>query len=122
MVTGSAFFPFGRAERREGGFEVSGRWQFASGCTHCSWYFVLCQDFEGDTPQFHAHGAPRTLACFLPIEQYHIDETWDVSGLAGSGNHDVVLDRAYVPSAMSWPFGRHHCAMHTLPLSTSPSR
>ncbi len=118
VVTGSAFFPFGRAERREGGFEVSGRWQFASGCTHCTWYFVLCQEYDGDTPQFHPHGAPRTLACFLPIEQYTIDETWNVSGMAGSGSHDVVLQRAFVPAAMSWPFGRH---MHPDPRHFSGS-
>ena len=65
VVTGSACFPFGRAERREGGFAVNGRWQFASGCTHCRWYFVLCQEFEGDTPQCHAHGARWPASCPL---------------------------------------------------------
>lgn len=106
VVTGSAFFPFGRALRRQGGHEVSGRWQFASGCQHCSWYFVLCQEYDGDMPLFHEHGAPRTRACFVPIASYTIDETWDVSGLAGSGSHDVILDGVFVPQDMSWAFGR----------------
>ncbi|MBK8960741.1 MAG: hypothetical protein IPM80_20545 [Proteobacteria bacterium] len=107
VVTGSAFFPFGRARRCEGGHRVTGRWQFASGCQHCSWYFVLCQEYDGDTPLFHDHGAPRTRACFVPISSYSIEETWDVSGLAGSGSHDVILDDVFVPEDMSWPFGRH---------------
>jgi alkylation response protein AidB-like acyl-CoA dehydrogenase len=107
VVTGSAFFPFGRALRCEGGHRVTGRWQFASGCQHCSWYFVLCQEYDGDTPLFHDHGAPRTRACFVPISSYTIEETWDVSGLAGSGSHDVILDDVFVPEDMSWPFGRH---------------
>jgi indole-3-acetate monooxygenase len=107
VVTGSAFFPFGRAQIVDGGHEVSGRWQFASGCQHCSWYFVLCQEYDGDTPLFSAHGAPRTRACFAPIERYTIEETWDVSGLAGSGSHDVILDRVFVPQGMSWAFGRN---------------
>lgn len=106
VVTGSAFFPFGRAVRKDGGHEVTGRWQFASGCQHCSWYFVLCQEYDGDTPLFHEHGAPRTRACFVPIDRYTIDETWDVSGLAGSGSHDVMLDGVFVPHDMSWAFGR----------------
>lgn len=106
VVTGSAFFPFGRALRVDGGHRVSGRWQFASGCQHCSWYFVLCQEFDADTPLFHAHGAPRTRACFVPITSYTIEQTWDVSGLSGSGSHDVILDDVFVTQDMSWAFGR----------------
>jgi alkylation response protein AidB-like acyl-CoA dehydrogenase len=104
-VTGSAFFPFGRAVRVDGGYRVTGRWQYASGCQHCSWYFVLCQDYEGDTPQFTSSGAPQTRACFFPQAELTIDETWDVSGLAGSGSHDVVFEDAFVPTDMTWRFG-----------------
>ncbi|MGE0859180.1 MAG: acyl-CoA dehydrogenase family protein [Gammaproteobacteria bacterium] len=105
-VTGSAFFPFGRAVRADGGFRLSGRWQFASGCQHCRWYFVLCQEYEGGAPQFSASGVPLTRACFLPLEAYTIEETWDVSGLSGSGSHDVILDDVFVPIDMTWIFGR----------------
>lgn len=105
-VTGLAFFPFGRAVRTDGGFRLSGRWQFASGCQHCRWYFVLCQEYQDGEPQFSASGVPLTRACFLPLEAYTIEETWDVSGLSGSGSHDVILDDVFVPEDMTWIFGR----------------
>ncbi len=105
VVTGSAFFPFGRALRRDGGYEVTGRWQFASGCQHCTWYFVLCQVYEGDTPQFKPNGSPLTRACFFPQAELRIEETWDVSGLSGSGSHDLLFENAFVPEEMTWAFG-----------------
>jgi len=124
VVTGSAFFPFGRAERCNGGFRISGRWQFASGCQHCAWYFVLCQVYDGDTPRFKPSGAPDTRACFVPQAELAIEETWDVSGLSGSGSHDVVLERIFVPEQMSWAFGsgmRPHPQYFSGPLYRYPS-
>jgi indole-3-acetate monooxygenase len=105
VVTGSTFFPLGRAERTASGYAVTGRWPFASGCQHCTWYFVLCQVHEDGVPQFGAHGQPEVRACFFPIAQIHIDETWEVSGLAGTGSHDVVLEQAQVAAEYTWAFG-----------------
>lgn len=104
-VTGSAFFPLGRAEYHTSGYIVNGRWPYASGCQHCTWYFVLCQVFAGDQQRMIAPGVPEMRACFLPIERITIEETWDVSGLAGTGSHDVVLNHALVPEAYTWQFG-----------------
>lgn len=104
-VTGSAFFPPGKAEYRNNGYVVSGRWPYASGCQHCTWYFVLCNVFDGDQPRLTAHGTPEVRACFLPIGQVTIEETWDVSGLAGTGSHDVILNQVFVPEAYTWQFG-----------------
>ena len=105
VVTGSTFFPPGRAERVGGGYRVSGRWSFASGSTHCNWYFVLCVVHEHGVPVEGAQGMPEIRACYFPIDTVRIEETWDVSGLAGTGSHDVVLDDAYVSEDYTWVFG-----------------
>ncbi|MGD9601396.1 MAG: acyl-CoA dehydrogenase family protein [Gammaproteobacteria bacterium] len=105
VVTGSTFFPLGRAERVPGGYRVTGRWSFASGSTHCTWYFVLCQVVEGGTPASGPQGQPDVRACYFPIDKVRIEETWEVSGLAGTGSHDVVLEDEYVDAAFTWAFG-----------------
>lgn len=105
VVTGSTFFPPGRAERVPGGYRVTGRWSFASGSTHCRWYFVLCVVHEGGAPVIGAHGMPEIRACYFPMDAVRIEETWDVSGLAGTGSHDVILDDAPVDEAYTWVFG-----------------
>jgi indole-3-acetate monooxygenase len=71
--------PAGRAETVDGGYRVSGRWPFASGCQNPQWiagHFVI-----------HTDGAPamsgaRPLTRFLvlPAERWRIDETWQASG------------------------------------------
>ena len=36
----SSYAPTGKVERVPGGFRLSGRWSFSSGCDHCDWVFL----------------------------------------------------------------------------------
>src|SRR5260370_19466350 len=36
----SSYAPTGKVERAEGGYRISGRWSFSSGCDHCQWVFL----------------------------------------------------------------------------------
>jgi indole-3-acetate monooxygenase len=90
--------PAGRAEGIDGGYRVSGRWPFASGCLNAQWiggHFVIHKD---DAPII-SDGRPLTRFVMLPAEQWRIEETWQASGLTGSGSHHVVLDNVTVPEA-----------------------
>ena len=105
VVTAGVVFPFGRAEVCDGGYRVSGRWAYASGCQHCAWIFCACQVFEADHPRLTAGGAPEVRLFFAPTTQITIIDTWEVSGLAGTGSHDVVFEDVFVPTAYTCPFG-----------------
>lgn len=105
VVTAGALFPYGKAVVREGGYEVSGRWPYASGCQHTSWIFTVCNIFEGDQMCMLESGQPEVRGVFLPTRQVTILDTWDVSGLAGTGSHDIVIEQVFVPEAYSWQFG-----------------
>ena len=69
-----------------GGYRLSGRWEFSSGCDSASWVML---------------GAPnvgeRTWV-LVPREDYEILDTWFVSGLRGSGSKDIAVYDAFVPS------------------------
>ena len=70
----------------EGGYRVSGRWEFSSGCDSASW-LMLGVSGIGD----------RNWA-LVPKGDFRIVDTWFVSGLSGSGSKDIEVDRAFVPS------------------------
>jgi indole-3-acetate monooxygenase len=93
--------PAGRGERVRGGYRVSGRWPFASGCQNAQWiagHFVVHED---GAPVM-SDGRPLMRAIALPAERWHIEETWQASGLTGSGSHHVVLDDITVSEAESF--------------------
>jgi 3-hydroxy-9,10-secoandrosta-1,3,5(10)-triene-9,17-dione monooxygenase len=87
----SSYAPFGKAERVQGGFRVSGRWPWSSGCDHCQWVSLGAKVPGQD-------GGPDELQFFLiPRSNYQIDDTWHVAGLQGTGSKDIVVNSAFVP-------------------------
>ncbi len=123
--------PAGHGEPVHGGYRVSGRWPFASGCQNAQWlagHFVVYKD---GVPVM-SEGRPLMRAVALPAKRWRIEETWQASGLAGSGSHHVILDDVIVseaetfdllhgPSCVPGPFegsttpfiGSFHCAVAT---------
>jgi alkylation response protein AidB-like acyl-CoA dehydrogenase len=90
--------PAGRAEPVHGGYRVSGRWPFASGCQNAQWiagHFVV----HKDGAPVMSEGRPLMRAIALPSKRWDIDETWQSSGLAGTGSHHVILDDVIVAEA-----------------------
>jgi 3-hydroxy-9,10-secoandrosta-1,3,5(10)-triene-9,17-dione monooxygenase len=86
----SSLMPTGTAVPAPGGFRLSGRWKFASGCEHCGWAYL------GGTPA--VDGGPADRSIFLvPRSDYEIEDTWRVSGLKATGSHDIVVKDAFVP-------------------------
>jgi len=81
---------------------VSGRWSYASGCQHSSWLSVFCHVLDGDTPRPTAAGTPEVRVAFVPTKHAVIHDTWDVSGLAGTGSHDFTIEPRFVPATHSY--------------------
>jgi alkylation response protein AidB-like acyl-CoA dehydrogenase len=90
--------PVGQAEKIEGGYRVSGRWPFSSGCQNAQWIAGQCVVYENGQPVMTEMGPAMTVV-LLRAERWQIDETWQASGLTGSGSHHVVLDNVEVPEA-----------------------
>ena len=86
----SSYAPFGSARKVQGGYELSGRWPWSSGCDHCTWVNVGVRSADPEDPL-----PPCSL--LVPRSDYEIDDTWYVAGLKGTGSKDIVIDKAYVP-------------------------
>jgi alkylation response protein AidB-like acyl-CoA dehydrogenase len=98
-VTGGVFAPRGRAQRRDGAFVVDGRWSFVSGVTHCDWVLGGCVVHDGEEPALLADGSPDVRLALMPIDAVEVIDTWSVSGLRGTGSHDMTAVAQTVPQA-----------------------
>jgi alkylation response protein AidB-like acyl-CoA dehydrogenase len=97
VTVGGSFAPAGRAWVEDGGYRVSGRWPFASGCERWDWLFANCTIVEQDQPRLEANGEPMTRAVLLPRQEVQIEDTWRVLGLRGTGSHHIVIEDRFVP-------------------------
>ncbi|KOV60432.1 3-hydroxy-9,10-secoandrosta-1,3,5(10)-triene-9,17-dione monooxygenase oxygenase subunit [Streptomyces sp. MMG1121] len=95
----SSYAPTGRAAAADGGFRLSGRWHFSSGCDHAQWALLGCLVPDGE-------GNPVDMRTFLiPRTDYRVDDVWDTVGLRGTGSNDVVVEDVFVPEHRALSFG-----------------
>jgi indole-3-acetate monooxygenase len=105
------FAPLGVATRVEGGYRVRGRWPFASGCRHAS-------HVMGGAMLATDAGKPVPLSVLFESSQVRIHDTWDTSGLRGTGSHDFEAEDVFVPDSHVFSlFGRPR---HDAPLYRQP--
>jgi 3-hydroxy-9,10-secoandrosta-1,3,5(10)-triene-9,17-dione monooxygenase len=114
----SSLMPVGTATPADGGFRLSGRWRYCSGCDHCDWAFL------GGAPP---GASPEERRIFLvPKSDYEIVDTWHVSGLKATGSHDIVIKDALVPAYRTVTFADNFrgvapgLAVNTAPLYRLP--
>lgn len=95
----SSYAPTGRAVKVDGGYRLSGRWGFSSGCDHCTWVLLggLVLNEEGQVVDF------RTF--LLPREKYGIHDVWNSVGLRGTGSNDILVEETFVPDAFTLSMG-----------------
>jgi alkylation response protein AidB-like acyl-CoA dehydrogenase len=110
VILAGTFNPTGVAARTPGGFDVTGRWSFASGCQHADWFMGHCIVDDGHVP--------TVRMMLLRPDQVAIEDTWWVAGLCGTGSHDVVVDGVHVPDRLTFSLSDPPC--HPDPLFRIP--
>lgn len=92
QVFAGGLHPVQQAERVDGGWNVSGRWKFASGCMGADWIGVgILGQREGAGPD----DAPLVMMAVAPAAEVEIIETWEVSGMQGTGSHDTRVTNKF---------------------------
>lgn len=88
----SSYAPVGRLTPVDGGYELTGRWSFSSGCEHAGWALLgaLVVGAEGRPVDF--------LTVLVPRRDYRVEDVWDVVGLRGTASNDILVDAAFVPA------------------------
>lgn len=95
--------PFGNVARCESaGLRVSGRWPFGTGVAHADWVVAVSAPAPGDRPTRCPPG--DLLAAAVPRAQVQVLDTWDASGLSGTGTFDYAIDDVLVGWDRVWAY------------------
>lgn len=122
-LVGSSVAPMGKVEPVEGGYRLSGRYSWSSGCDHASW-LLLGGYLAGPEPGQRLH------ALFaVPRSDFEIVDTWFAAALKGTGSKDIVVDDIFVPdyrvetmlalgTGTARGYGTHRGDIFTLPFQS----
>lgn len=86
-----------------GGFRISGKWGFASGCRQASSLgcYVTVLDAAGK-PQLAPDGTPLLRTFVFPAESAEIRDVWQVIGLKGTASDAYEVQDLFVPAEHSF--------------------
>jgi alkylation response protein AidB-like acyl-CoA dehydrogenase len=88
-----------------GGFRVTGRQPFSTGCMHASWVAAHAQVIENGEVRLR-DGKPEVRYCLVPKGEAEIIDTWHTRGMRGTGTHTFVVDNVFVPEERTvFPYG-----------------
>jgi indole-3-acetate monooxygenase len=99
VIVAGVINPTGSIAAVPGGYRVTGRWSFASGCEHADWLYGNCiaAPAEGSRAGESDGVPPMRIAVFAPGE-VKIEDSWTVSGLCGTGSHHFRVTDVVVPA------------------------
>lgn len=89
-LAAGTYAPAGQGVAADGGYRLSGKWGFCSGCDNSQWLYLggMIQGAAGAKPGFFL---VRTAECT-------IDDNWHTMGLAGTGSKNIIAKDVFVPA------------------------
>ena len=98
VIAGTAVQGGGQAVPVAGGYQVSGRWSFGSGCQESGWMLGSFQILDDGRPRLSPEGRPLFWRGIFPrAEAEIVPGSWDVAGLRGTGSFDWTVDNVFLP-------------------------
>ena len=80
-----------------GGYRVTGRQGFSTGCRHAAWVAAHAQIIENG--QVRLEGAlPEARYMFVPVAEAELLDTWHTRGMRGTGTHHFAVNDVFVPT------------------------
>src|SRR5438132_423892 len=90
--------PHGNAVAVDGGWRVTGKWMWASGCLHAQWAAcgIHMNNEHGETVNFGLS--------LMPMSELTIEDTWFVAGMKGTGSNTIIAKDVFVPEHRFLPY------------------
>jgi alkylation response protein AidB-like acyl-CoA dehydrogenase len=89
--------PTAKAVVVPGGYRVTGRQGFSTGCRHASWVAAHAQITENGQVRLE-NGQPEMRYFFVPVAEAELLDTWHVRGMRGTGTHHFAVHDVFVPA------------------------
>jgi alkylation response protein AidB-like acyl-CoA dehydrogenase len=91
IIAPGSLAPNGKATPVDGGYRVTGRWQWGTGVMHSDWAMV------GALTPVEGRDAPMLGMYVLPIDDVEVIDTWRIEGMVGTGSNDIAVNDVFIP-------------------------
>jgi alkylation response protein AidB-like acyl-CoA dehydrogenase len=99
VLAGTAVQGGGQAVPVDGGYRISGRWSFGSGCQESNWMLGSFQILDDGKPRLSPEGKSLYWRGVFPRgEAEVVPGSWDVAGLRGTGSFDWTVNDVFLPA------------------------
>lgn len=98
VIAGTLVPGGGQGARVDGGYRVTGRWRFGSGCREARWMIGNFDLVGSDGSVVQESDAPGVYRVAFPISDVTVIDTWDMTGMRGTGSHDWAVADVFVPA------------------------
>jgi indole-3-acetate monooxygenase len=103
VTMGGQFFPNGMGDKVDGGYRVTGAWQFGSGTGHSEYVCAGFLPMDGGQMVMADAVMPLMMVAVVLREQVSFTDGWHVQGLKGTGSYDYELKEVFVPDSHTYP-------------------
>lgn len=103
VTLGGQFFPNGTANTVDGGFQLTGAWNFGSGTGHSEYVAAGFMPMVDGDLVWVSEGVPELRVAILPREDVTFTDGWHVQGLKGTGSYDYNVADVFVPEHRTFP-------------------
>lgn len=97
------FAPNGQGHVVDGGYRLSGAWNFGSGTGHSEYVVGGFIPMRDGAPVMQPDGMPELRVAVLPREEIVFTDGWFVQGLKASGSYDYNVQDVFVPEHRTFP-------------------
>ena len=97
IAIGGQFFPSGQGTVVEGGYRLTGAWNFGSGTGHSAYIAAGFMPMDDGQMRWVSEGVPELRVAFVPRDEITFTDGWFVQGLKGTGSYDYNAQDVFVP-------------------------
>lgn len=90
LIASGIAFPQGQGRKVDGGYVISGHWNFSSGVDPSDWNMLAVTVRDGERVVDHR-------MCLVPRSDYEIVDDWQVLGMRSTGSKSVCTKELFVP-------------------------
>jgi alkylation response protein AidB-like acyl-CoA dehydrogenase len=98
VTMGGQFAPNGQGVVVDGGYRLTGSWNFGSGTGHAQYVAAGFIPMEDGQPRMLSEAIPALMVAFVPRAEITFTDGWHVQGLKGTGSYDYNAQDVFVPA------------------------
>ncbi|MEV3900971.1 acyl-CoA dehydrogenase family protein [Mycobacterium sp. NPDC050551] len=102
VTMGGQFAPNGQGIVTDGGYRLTGAWNFGSGTGHSAYIAAGFIPMENGEMRWIRDGEPELMVAVVPREEVTFTDGWHVQGLKGTGSYDYNVADLFVPASRTF--------------------